>query len=86
MNTFDKLNKRFPTGIVAGLAKAVVGQFGLTVCYINKFGKRYETKYCEGRTLPIVEIKGEILEIADAVPHAHIHYKYFKGFEVIIFN
>jgi hypothetical protein len=78
----NKLLQLFPTGLVLGEANAIVGQFGLEINWINRDLTKSAVYLKPDEQLPIIQIRGDMLEVGSWTPSAWVHYKRFKGFVI----
>lgn len=83
---YQKLKEHYPNyitpGLILGDALAIVGQFGLTICYIRMDFTQSRFKFEENEKLPIIRFTDNSLFIipegfSDEVA---ISYEKFKGF------
>jgi hypothetical protein len=77
----EKLLELYPSKLILGQCRAIIGQFGLTVNWVNGDGSIGEKRYKEGETLSITQIEGEWLVLSEPIHAIKIHSCLFKGFQ-----
>jgi len=76
-----KLNELYPTGLILGECKAIVGDLGLLVQWNNFINNTKEQKrFLPNEQISITEIRGEMLFLSGYIPIVSVHADRFKGF------